>query len=92
MLHKNLPILLFCYNIIITFCPIKCIQCYYIYFVGKEMHKKLRNIGNSWGLIIPISILDLLKVNPVIDEVELIVEKDKLTIQKYKKTDKDDLS
>ena len=25
------------------------------------MHKKLRNIGNSWGLIIPISILDLLK-------------------------------
>ena len=56
------------------------------------MHKKLRNIGNSWGLIIPISILDLLKVNPVIDEVELIVEKDKLTIQKYQKTDKDDLS
>ena len=54
------------------------------------MHKKLRNIGNSWGLIILISILYLLKFNPAIDEVELIVEKDKLTIQKYKKAHDDE--
>lgn len=47
------------------------------------MHKKLRTIGNSWGLIIPLSILELMKINPVLDEVELIVEKDILTIKKY---------
>ena len=49
------------------------------------MHKKLRTIGNSWGLIIPLSILELLKINPVLDEVELIVEKETLTIKKYQK-------
>ncbi len=52
---------------------------------GEIMHKKLRSMGSSWGLVIPLSILELLKVNPVLDEVELIVEKDILTIKKYKK-------
>ena len=53
------------------------------------MHKKLRTIGNSWGLIIPLPILELLKVNPVLDDVELVVEKDVLTIKKYVKKEKE---
>ena len=48
------------------------------------MHKKLRTLGTSWGLIIPKAILELLKINPVIDEVELIVENDEFRIRKYK--------
>ncbi|MDR1327106.1 MAG: hypothetical protein LBJ74_01725 [Heliobacteriaceae bacterium] len=51
------------------------------------MHKRLRNLGSSWGLVIPLPILELLKVNPVLDEVELIVENDILKIKKYKKED-----
>lgn len=53
------------------------------------MHKKLRTIGNSWGLIIPLPILELLKVNPVLDDLELVVEKDVLTIKKYVKKEKE---
>lgn len=53
------------------------------------MHKKLRTIGNSWRLIIPLPILELLKVNPVLDDVELVVEKDVLTIKKYVKKEKE---
>ncbi len=48
------------------------------------MHKKLRQHGTSWGIIIPKAILELLNVNPVLDEVELVVENDELKIRKYK--------
>ncbi len=48
------------------------------------MHKKLRSLGTSWGIIIPKAILELLNVNPVLDEVELVVENDELKIRKYK--------
>ena len=48
------------------------------------MHKKLRSLGTSWGIIIPKAILELLKINPVLDEVELIVENDELKIRKYR--------
>ncbi len=47
------------------------------------MHKKLRSLGTSWGIIIPKAILELLNVNPVLDEVELVVENDELKIRKY---------
>ena len=33
--------------------------------------KKLRNIGNSWGVIIPKAILEGLNINPVRDEVSI---------------------
>lgn len=52
------------------------------------MQKKLRMLGTSWGLIIPKVIIELLKINPVIDEVELIVENEELKIRKCKKDDK----
>lgn len=38
------------------------------------MHKKLRQLGTSWGIILPKPILELLNINPVLDEVELVVE------------------
>lgn len=49
------------------------------------MLKKLRQIGNSWGLIIPKAILDLLKINPVTDEIEFRVIDDEIRIKKNKK-------
>lgn len=48
------------------------------------MHKKLRQTGNSWSLLIPKNLLELTKINPVLDEVEIIVEKDEIRIRKYK--------
>ena len=48
------------------------------------MHKKLRQHCTSWGIIIPKPILELLNINPVLDEVELVVENNELKIKKYK--------
>ena len=39
--------------------------------VGKMIEKKLRNIGNSWGVIIPKAIIEGLGINPVLDKVEI---------------------
>lgn len=47
--------------------------------------KKLRNIGNSWGVIIPKAILDGLRINPVLDEIELYIENNEIRIRKVKK-------
>lgn len=47
--------------------------------------KKLRNIGNSWGVIIPKAILEGLRINPVLDEVELYLENNEIRIRKVKK-------
>lgn len=48
------------------------------------MHKRLRQLGTSWGIILPKPILELLNINPVLDEVELVVENNELKIKKYK--------
>lgn len=48
------------------------------------MKKKIIQIGNSWGIIIPQSVFALLKINPVIDKVEFEIEKDVLKIKKAK--------
>ena len=47
--------------------------------------KKLRNIGNSWGIILPKAILEGLGINPVLDEVELYIENNEIRIRKIKK-------
>jgi len=39
-------------------------------------------MGGSWGLIIPKMILEELGINPVLDEVTLIMEPDGLKIKK----------
>ncbi len=46
--------------------------------------KKLRNIGNSWGIIIPKSILEGFGINPVLDKVSLEIEADGIKIKKLK--------
>ena len=48
------------------------------------MHKRLRQTGNSWSLLIPKNILELVNINPVLDEIEIIVEKDEIRLKKYK--------
>jgi len=47
--------------------------------------KKLRNIGNSWGIILPKAILEGLGINPILDEVELYIEDNEIRIRKIKK-------
>ena len=47
--------------------------------------KKLRNIGNSWGIILPTAILEGLGINPILDEVELYIENNEIRIRKVKK-------
>lgn len=56
----------------------------YVRNLRGNMHKKLRQTGSSWNLLIPKSILDVTNINPVLDEVEIIVERDEIRIRKYK--------
>ena len=49
------------------------------------MDRKLMRNGNGWALCLNATILDLLKVDPKIDMVEYIMDKDKLIIQKSAK-------
>jgi len=46
--------------------------------------KKLRNIGNSWGVILPKSILEGFNINPVLDQVSIEIEPDGIKIKKHK--------
>jgi len=48
------------------------------------MDRKLMRNGNGWALCLNATILDLLKVDPKIDMVEYIMERDKLIITKSK--------
>lgn len=48
------------------------------------MKKKFNQIGGSWGIIFPKAILELINVNPVLDEVDLKVVDDKIIITKFK--------
>lgn len=50
--------------------------------------KKLRNIGNSWGIILPKAILDGFGINPVLDNVSIEIEPDGIKIKKHKKEKK----
>lgn len=49
------------------------------------MIRKIIQVGNSWGVIIPQSVLELLKVNPVLDKLEFEIENDVLKVRKCKK-------
>ena len=49
------------------------------------IEKNLRNIGNSWGIIIPKSILEGLNINPITDKVELYLENNEIGIRKQQK-------
>ena len=46
------------------------------------MIKKIVQIGNSWGVIIPKALWDMMKINPVTDRIELTYENNRLIITK----------
>ena len=46
------------------------------------MIKKIIQIGNSWGVIIPTAILQLLNINPVKDKLEFSIQGDTLIVKK----------
>ena len=49
------------------------------------MRKKLYQSGNAWVLLIQKAILQLLDINPEVDEVELEVENKVLKVKKAEK-------
>lgn len=50
------------------------------------LKRKFTQIGNSWGIIVPKNILDIVNLNPLIDnEVELCIENNEIKIRKIKK-------
>ena len=46
------------------------------------MRKKFQQIGNSFGIIFPKAILELLNINPVLDEAEIKVVDNEIRIKK----------
>ena len=50
-----------------------------------SIRKNLRQIGNSYGVILPKLILEMANINPVLDEVELYIENNEIRIRKVKK-------
>ena len=57
----------------------------YIHYLGKPMKKKLFASGNSWALLIPKALLELLELNPDEDEIEINIENKKMIIEKANK-------
>lgn len=51
---------------------------------GNNM-KKLRQIGNSWGIIIPKNILEMMNINPVLDYIEVELDNKTYKIKKAEK-------
>ena len=49
------------------------------------LEKKFVQIGTSWGLIIPKSVLAVLNINPVLDKVSFEIEPDGLKLKKLKR-------
>lgn len=46
------------------------------------IEKKMVQIGNSWGVVVPKAILDGLRINPVMDKVEIYIENNEIRIKK----------
>lgn len=46
--------------------------------------KKISKIGNSWGIIIPPSIWELMSINTVKDQISIEVENNAIIIKKHK--------
>ena len=48
------------------------------------LHKKMRETGGSWSIIIPKAILQAMNINPVLDEISIEIEGDAIKLRKYK--------
>ena len=46
------------------------------------MKRKLSRSGNGWSVFLPKVIIELLKINPEIDNIELKIENETLLIKK----------
>lgn len=51
------------------------------------MKKKFTKIGNSWAMLFTKTMLEMLNINPEIEQAEIVFEKDKLIITKQKAQD-----
>ncbi len=51
------------------------------------MRRKFQTLGNSWGIIMPRMVLDILKINPVLHDLDMEVENDRIVLKKIKKED-----
>lgn len=51
------------------------------------LHKKLRQAGNSWSIVIPKSFLESLNINPVLDEMSITLDGDTIKLKKYKENE-----
>jgi hypothetical protein len=60
----------------------------HLLYKGKKMIRKLFKSGNGWAIFIPKTILELLKVNPETDLLEIQIENDVLKIKKVKDKNK----
>ncbi len=55
--------------------------------MGYVMKKKFTKIGNSWAMLFTKTMLEMLNINPEIEQAEIVFEKDKLIITKQKAQD-----
>lgn len=46
------------------------------------IEKKMVQVGNSWGVVIPKAILEGLRINPILDKVEIYIENNEIRIRK----------
>lgn len=46
------------------------------------IEKKMVQIGNSWGIIIPKAIVDGLSINPACDKIEVYLKDNEIRIRK----------
>ena len=46
--------------------------------------KKMVQVGNSWGMVIPKSIIDGLQINPTTDTLEVYIADNEIRIRKPK--------
>lgn len=51
------------------------------------LHKKFRQLGNSWGIVIPKAIIQAMNINPVLDEMSITIDGDTIKLKKYKEND-----
>ncbi|MBO8429910.1 hypothetical protein IAC76_00845 [Spirochaetes bacterium] len=51
------------------------------------MERKLFRAGNGWSLFLPKVIIELLKIDPENDTIEMQIENDILKIKKVEKSD-----
>ena len=69
------------YKTIFQYCKVQS-----IYNIRNTLvERKLSRSGNGWSLFMPKTIIELLKINPESDNVELIIENDVLKVKKAEK-------